>query len=111
MKTSCLMGLSLLFVLSSVAQQVGSSAGKGQKPKDFPQGGTAYSIVQQDADSRLWARTNYEKLPSGELVPKVRKYTELGTGLNYQQGNQWKESKERIEPLPTGGAAALSGRH
>jgi len=90
---------------------VGPSAARGQKPKDFPQNGTAYSIVQQDANSRVWAQTNYERLSSGEMVPQVRTYTELGTGLNFQQGNEWKESEERIEPQSTGGGAALSGQH
>src|SRR4051794_20857049 len=66
MKTLFLTGFLLLAVLNSFGQQaVGVAAGKGPEPKTPKIGGGAYSIIQQDANSRVWMRTNYEKLPSG----------------------------------------------
>jgi hypothetical protein len=112
MKTSYLAALLLFGVLNSFGQQgVGPSNTKSPKPKPFQVQSSPYSVVQRDANSRVWQSTNYDKLPSGELVPQVHSYTELGTGLNYQKNGAWKESREQIEPLRTGGAAALQGQH
>jgi hypothetical protein len=41
----------------------------------------------------------------------VHRYTELATGMHYQKDGQWVESKEQIDILPQGGAAALQGQH
>jgi hypothetical protein len=72
----------------------------------------SFSVVQQDADSRVWARTNIETSADGQVVTNVDKYTEIATGLNYtNSARQWIEAKEQIDPLPQGGAAALQGRH
>jgi len=74
--------------------------------------GTVYSIVAQDANSRVWARTNYELLPSGESVPHVQRYEETATGLNFKNPDtgQWEASSEQIEQVP-GGATAQHGQH
>ena len=41
----------------------------------------------------------------------MQQYTELATGLHYQENGQWLESKETIDLLPDGRAAAIHGRH
>jgi hypothetical protein len=70
-----------------------------------------YAIVNRDANSRVWERTTYELGPSGEMIPHVHRYTEMATGLNYQKDGQWLPSKEEIDLLPTGGAAATQGQY
>lgn len=47
----------------------------------------------------------------GEIITHVHKYTELATGMHYQDANgQWLESKEEIEGF-AGGAIARQGQH
>src|ERR1700733_7931796 len=65
-----------------------------------------YSIVAKDADSRVWERTVYEQGTNGQVIPKKHRYVELATGLNHQVNGQWVESKEEIDVLPDGTAAA-----
>src|ERR1700722_3308989 len=72
---------------------------------------TAYAVVKSDGNSRVWQRFTYEKTPAGQIVAKSHQYTELATGLNYQNNGQWVASKEEIDILPQGGAAATQGQH
>jgi len=72
---------------------------------------TAYAIVSNDANSRVWQRETYETLPSGQIVTNFHSYTELATGLNFKKNGKWVESKEEIDLLPNGGAAATNGQH
>ena len=72
---------------------------------------TPYQVTARDANSQVWERTTYEKSPSGQIVPKKHRYTELATGLNYLQNGQWVASREEIDILPDGTAAATNGQH
>jgi hypothetical protein len=73
---------------------------------------TPYSEIHRDANSRVWVRTNIETTSSGQVVTNVQKYTELATGMHYTNSTgEWIESKEQIDILPQGGAAATQGRH
>jgi hypothetical protein len=73
---------------------------------------TPYAAVNMDGNSRVWERTTYETGTNGETIRKEHRYTELGTGLNYRNSyGQWVESKEEIDVLPQGGAAAVQGQH
>jgi hypothetical protein len=74
---------------------------------------TPYAVVDRGANYRVWARTNYQNGPDGQLEPQVHSYTELGTGLNYQDATgQWVDSKAEINILPNGaGACATNGQH
>jgi hypothetical protein len=72
---------------------------------------TAYAIVSRDANSRVWESTSYQVSPSGRTVPQVHHYTELATGLCYNQNGQWLDSQERINILPDGSAEAIQGQH
>ena len=76
-----------------------------------PPEATGYTITVQDANSRVWGRTDYEIDPSGALVPRKHSYTELASGLNHYVNGQWVESSEKIEILPNGTAAATDGQH
>jgi hypothetical protein len=71
---------------------------------------TAYAVVSRDAHSRVWERMVYERGPSGQAIPRIHRYVETATGLNYWNNGQWVESKEEIDILPQGGAAA-QGQH
>ena len=72
---------------------------------------TPYVIVSQDANSQVWERTTYEKSPSGQVIPHKYHYTELATGLSYQQNGQWVDSREQINILSDGSASATNGQH
>ena len=72
---------------------------------------TPYTVVSRDANSRVWERTTYELSPSGKVIEHKQHYTELATGLCYQQNGQWVDSEEQIRILPDGTAAATSGQH
>jgi hypothetical protein len=58
---------------------------------------TPYSIVGCDAHSCVWERTVYERGPSGQAIPRIHRYVETATGLNYKDSisGQWLESKEK----------------
>ena len=72
---------------------------------------TPYAIVSRDANSRVWEQTTYEVSPSGQTISHVNNYTELGTGLCYQQNGQWMDSREQINILPDGSASGTNGQH
>ncbi|HEX3624529.1 MAG TPA: hypothetical protein VH280_03795 [Verrucomicrobiae bacterium] len=75
---------------------------------------TPWAITSRAANSRIWQRTMYELSPSGQVVPHVQAYTELATGLCYQQpggDGQWLDSQEVINILPDGTASATNCQH
>jgi len=111
MKTSIVAVALFSVVLNVHAQNAGLAPMAGQANRPAPVQDASYTIVQSDANSRVWERTNYEKSPSGEMIPHVHSYTELGTGMHYRQGGQWVESQEQIEIDPAGGAKANRGQH
>lgn len=104
MKTSC---LAIVFLTSTAAWAQTSSAGN-QVNLPAP---TPYSIIANDANSRVWERTVYERSPDGSIVARKHRYTELASGLNYWQNGQWVPSKEEISILSDGSAVATNGQH
>jgi alpha-tubulin suppressor-like RCC1 family protein len=74
---------------------------------------TSYTVVSRDANSCDWAGTNYiQGGPNGQVIAKAHHYTELATGLNFRDPTgQWTPSKEEIDILPDGSAAATNGQH
>ena len=66
-------------------------------------------VVDRGVNHRVWERLTYETLPSGRVVTNVHRYTELMTGMHYQEKGQWLESKEAIEVYPTGAIARQGG--
>lgn len=98
----------LSIAICSRGQTVSTSAStSAARPADTP-----YEVVSRDANSRVWERTEYEQGASGEWVPRVHRYIELATGLNYKDSSgNLVESKEEINPAPGGGAEAVQGEH
>jgi len=74
---------------------------------------TAWQITQRAANSRVWERSVPERSPSGGIVGKKHTFTELGTGICYQDATtgQWLDAQEQISLQPDGSATATSGRH
>ncbi|HTR42489.1 MAG TPA: hypothetical protein VMH87_12820 [Pseudomonadales bacterium] len=68
-------------------------------------------IISRDANSRVWGWTSYQLAPSGQTIPQVHHYTEMASGLCYNQNGQWADSQEQINILPDGSAAATNGQH
>jgi len=72
---------------------------------------TPYAVEPSDGSSSIWSRTVYEQGPDGQIIPQIHSYTELATGLNHLVNGQWVPSREEIDILPDGTAAATNGQH
>ncbi|HEY4416944.1 MAG TPA: hypothetical protein VGO57_14740, partial [Verrucomicrobiae bacterium] len=73
---------------------------------------TEYRVVEQGAHHNVWQRETFEQTPDGNVVTKTNQYTELATGLNYQDAKgQWQPAQDEITVLPDGTAAAVRGQH
>src|ERR1035438_6401763 len=96
------------------AQTISSSRSASSiNPGQTASSDTPWAVTKSDGNSRIWERTTYETTPDGGQIPHIHQYTELATGLNFWDSNtkQWVESKEEIEILPNGTAAATQGQH
>jgi len=103
MKTSFLVFLLLIvFIIELRAQP------QPPIPTNNP---TAYRIVAADADQNLWQSTSFITNKAGKVTPRIHKFYEVATGLNHWQNGEWVKSKEQIDPLPDGTAAATNGQH
>lgn len=71
---------------------------------------TEPTVVERGAHHRIWRRFEIEMGPDGKENRKPRQYTELGTGLHYQENGEWKETKEEIE-IQGDVAVASKGPH
>jgi hypothetical protein len=73
---------------------------------------TAYAVIGQGANQRVWQRTTYETDPSGQVIPHIHQYMELATGLNHLVNGQWVASTEKIDIAADGNSAlATNGQH
>ena len=108
MKTSTIVVALLAASLGILqADQTSTSAANTGNPdqKGVP-APTAYQVVERGANHKVWQRETYEKLPDGRIVPHLHTYTELATGMHYQNAQgQWVESKEQINASATGAVA------
>src|ERR1035437_9914643 len=113
MKTLCIVVVLLACGIAGMpAAQPSTAAANAAKPG--PTGGpapTAYRVVDAGANHRVWQNETYEKSPDGQVYTHIHTFKELCSGLNYLKAGQWVESKEQIEVLPQGGAAAVQGQH
>ena len=67
-------------------------------------------IVERGPHHRVWERTITEGLPNGKTVERKSSYTEIATGMHYQnERGEWIESREEIEILD-GAAVARQGQ-
>jgi len=106
MKTSILALFIFAFVLNCSEAQMPTTQSQVTVPAATP-----YTIVSQDANSRVWQREEYEAGPNGEIVTNTHSYTELATGLNHLVNGQFVASSEQIEILPDGSAEATQGQN
>ena len=72
---------------------------------------TSATVVEKSGDYQIWGYTTYDTLSDGTIVPHVHHYTELATGMNYQQNGEWVQSKEEILSQQGGGASATEGQY
>ena len=111
MKTTFGICIAVAFSLNGGGLLYGAPTGASQRDSAVPSP-TPYSVIGRDANSRVWERTTYELSPSGSVVPQKNRYVELSTGLHYKNAKgEWVESKEEIDILPNGTAAATQGQH
>jgi archaellum component FlaF (FlaF/FlaG flagellin family) len=110
MKTLLVLTFGLLYLCGasnvSVAQSVANQQTQIAVPSPTP-----YAITVQDANSRVWQRTDYQTFPSGEVITNTHGYTEICSGLNHLVNGKWVESSEQIDILPNGTAVATNGQH
>lgn len=115
MKTSLIAMLLFSMVATISAQNLALGTGNTNQSPTMIQGpkDTPYAVSFRDGNTRVWERTTYEKSPSGQWIPHLHRFTELATGLHHQdpQTGDWVESKEEIDILPDGTAAATNGQH
>ena len=103
MKTSYM--VPLLLALVAGASVKGDTSSHQSKSATLP-APTAYRVATHDANSRVWQRETYELGAKGQVVTRVHKYTELCSGLYYQDAKgHWQESQEQIESYPAGAIA------
>jgi archaellum component FlaF (FlaF/FlaG flagellin family) len=72
---------------------------------------TSYTVVSQNANSRVWQSESYEAGQNGLIVTNIHSYEELASGLNYLKNGAWTASEEKISVLPDGTGAATNGQH
>lgn len=102
MKASSLAGL---FFLSSMTVMPGQAA-----PEDIASKQTL--IGERGPHSREWLKVTSVTNRIGGIVTRTNTaYVELATGMHYVRSGRWVESKEQVEILAEGGAAATNGQH
>jgi len=106
MKTSYLTIALLVSATLARAQAAGTAASTAVQSALPPP--TPYSVVTNDANSRVWERTVYEQATNGTVVARKHRFTELASGLNFRDPGtgQWRPSIAAISLLPAGGAFA-----
>jgi hypothetical protein len=110
MKTLLVLTFGLLYLCGASNVSVAQSAANQQTQIAVPSP-TPYGISVQDANSRVWQRTDYQISPSGEVITNSHGYTEICSGLNHLVNGKWVESSEQIDILPNGTAVATNGQH
>jgi hypothetical protein len=68
-----------------------------------------YAIAGRGPNHRVWTRVTLVTNAVGEVATRTNAYTELATGMHYQQDGQWAESQDLIELTSDGGASAVHG--
>ncbi|HEY4414521.1 MAG TPA: hypothetical protein VGO57_02425, partial [Verrucomicrobiae bacterium] len=94
-----------LLLSNSLGLQAQATVGQQAQSPKLP-AATEYRVVDLGANHRVWQRETYEQGPGGKVMTHVHSYTELASGMNYQDASgQWQESQELIEAFATGAVA------
>jgi len=71
-----------------------------------------YVVSERGPDYQIWQKIIPTVDARGKVTTQARPgYIELATGMHYQDNGQWLDSKEEIQILPNGTAAAIQGQH
>ena len=109
MKTTCLFGALLISTIYGTHAQAAYTPAN-VSPTAVP-AATQPQVVQRGANHRVWQWETYEARLNGAVATHVHKYTELATGMHYQDANnRWVEAKDIIETY-RGGAIARQGQY
>ena len=109
MNTSSLMAVGLALTMTSLSATAADKTAVASQ--DSVPAATVYREVERGANHKVWQRETYERGPDGKVVTRSHKYTELASGMHYQNSQgEWQEAKEEIETAP-GGAVARQGQH
>ncbi len=69
-------------------------------------------VLERGPNHRVVRHVTWQTNNVGQISARTNSYTEIATGLHYQENGVWKETKEEIEILPNGaGAVARQGGH
>jgi hypothetical protein len=69
-------------------------------------------LLERGPNHRIVRHVTWQTNEVGQISARTNNYTEIATGLHYQENGVWKETKEEIEILPNGaGAVARQGGH
>src|SRR5262245_27561630 len=104
-----ILGTILLSASTYYAGQTLSSAAEAASP---PSGGLSWAATARDGVSTTWQATQYiTNAATGLVTAKPHQYIEIGSGLNYFDAvtGKYQESRDIIELISDGGAAALHG--
>src|SRR5271170_652474 len=95
-------GLTLAGFIGLAAHAANTAPGGATQTTSLP-APTAWQIAGHGTSSRVWQRTIYEPGPGGKSAPRIHQYTELATGMYYQDASgQWQESKDEIDAYAQG---------
>lgn len=67
---------------------------------------TPYSVIHRESNERTWQRTTYSLSPSGQAVPHLENYKEVGNGICFRQGGVFVDSNPSISILQDGSGAS-----
>jgi len=106
--------VSLCVLTFSINAQTNSSSSLAldTNPGQATPSDARYEVIERGPDYRVWQKI----IPTADARGKVTTqagpgYIELETGMHYQDKGQWLDSKEEIQILPNGTAAAIQGQH
>ncbi len=102
----CLALIALATQAQTIDNNTSQAGAVGLPPPTTPQ------VTSAGANFKVWQWQTYDLLADGKIATHNHSYTELASGLNYQDpaSGQWAESRESIVPYAQG-AIAQRGQH
>ena len=72
-----------ILTVATLLVAVATTCGAQQTVTVTAPAATPYTNVSAGPDWTVWQSTNYELLPSGQIIPHIQSYEERATGLNF----------------------------